>query len=483
MCSPASFETAYVQRASPTEPVTARLVSATLNACDAEHLARGEVDEPLERVLRRQPGLEHVVGADHVDAHRPHRALEHRVHAGDSPRSGRCASRPSRARRACSASRTSPWTKVRFGCSRRSLAESASRCRLSSATISLRSTSRRASVVPMKPAPPVIRMRLPSSATRPLYPGYPEAHDSSRDSRDRADDHDLAGGHGRAVGALDAAVRAEPAGRCPHVSPACRKLNSLTSPFRPIQKGRALHADLRGPQVARVTGRFRGNRIWAEFRRRDGCEIGRWERLRPLLPRRRQRVAFRRREDGSLRRRRPTPTPRDRAGARAGPSRRRGRPQPGRARARRGGRRGGRRLQRRRRGDRGRPAPRGRRRAHDLRRPRGARRRGRRRGARPARHRHRHRVRDDAEDRDAPRARRAGVPQPRVRGGAERARAATRRSSASGCPPCSSRPTPAASAVSSGSRRPTTSSGTCTSRSASRRPRKRSSRRTSRGSS
>ena len=39
-----------------------------------------------------------------------------------------------------------------------------------------------------------------------------------------------------------------------------------------------------GPEVARVTGRFRGNRIWAEFRRRDGCEIGRWERLRPLLP-------------------------------------------------------------------------------------------------------------------------------------------------------------------------------------------------------
>ena len=108
-----------------------------------------------------------------------------------------------------SASRTSPWTKVRFGCSRRSLAESASRWRLSSATISLRSTSRRASVVPMKPAPPVIRMRLPSSATRPLYPGYPEAHDSSRNSRDRADDHDLAGGHGRAVGALDAAVRAD----------------------------------------------------------------------------------------------------------------------------------------------------------------------------------------------------------------------------------------------------------------------------------
>ena len=65
---------------------------------------------------------------------------------------------------------------------------------------------------------------------------------------------------------------------------ACRKLNSLSAPFRPIRKDVACTQIYGGPAVARVTGRFRGNRIWAEFRRRDGCEIGRWERLRPLLP-------------------------------------------------------------------------------------------------------------------------------------------------------------------------------------------------------
>jgi len=65
---------------------------------------------------------------------------------------------------------------------------------------------------------------------------------------------------------------------------ACRKLNSLTSPFRPIPENALCTQIYGGPQVARVTGRFRGNRIWAEFRRRDGCEIARWERLRPLLP-------------------------------------------------------------------------------------------------------------------------------------------------------------------------------------------------------
>ncbi len=33
--------------------------------------------------MRRERGLEHVVRADHVHAHRAHGALEHRVDAGD----------------------------------------------------------------------------------------------------------------------------------------------------------------------------------------------------------------------------------------------------------------------------------------------------------------------------------------------------------------------------------------------------------------
>ena len=33
MCSPASFETAYVQRASPTEPIVDTWPSSTRNAC------------------------------------------------------------------------------------------------------------------------------------------------------------------------------------------------------------------------------------------------------------------------------------------------------------------------------------------------------------------------------------------------------------------------------------------------------------------
>ena len=59
------------------------LALADVVGVGAEDLAGREVDEALERVERRERGLERVVGADHVHAHRAHRALEHRLDAGD----------------------------------------------------------------------------------------------------------------------------------------------------------------------------------------------------------------------------------------------------------------------------------------------------------------------------------------------------------------------------------------------------------------
>ena len=167
MCSPASFETAYVQRASPTEPIVVTCAFLDVERVLAEDLARRELDEALDRVLRRDRGLERVVGADHVDPHRPHRALERPC------RRRRC---PPRGRRACNRRASSvqprrgrarrPRRTGSSGASPSSVPESASRWRLSIATTSFSSTSRRASVVPMKPAPPVTRIRLPVSGTR-----------------------------------------------------------------------------------------------------------------------------------------------------------------------------------------------------------------------------------------------------------------------------------------------------------------------------
>jgi hypothetical protein len=34
-----------------------------------------------------------------------------------------------------------------------------------------------------------------------------------------------------------------------------------------------------GPQVARVTGTFRGHKVWATFKRVDGCAVARWNKV------------------------------------------------------------------------------------------------------------------------------------------------------------------------------------------------------------
>src|SRR3569833_771192 len=68
---------------------------------------------------------------------------------------------PAASSRTASASRTTAWWSEKFGWSPRAVPDSASRWRLSSATTSLSSTRVRASVVAMKPAPPVMKMRFP----------------------------------------------------------------------------------------------------------------------------------------------------------------------------------------------------------------------------------------------------------------------------------------------------------------------------------
>jgi hypothetical protein len=38
-----------------------------------------------------------------------------------------------------------------------------------------------------------------------------------------------------------------------------------------------------GPQVALVTGIYRGRHVWARFRRTDSCQTDRWNRIAFLL--------------------------------------------------------------------------------------------------------------------------------------------------------------------------------------------------------
>lgn len=80
-------------------------------------------------------------------------------------------------------------------------------------------------------------------------------------------------------------IRCDPAGGShPARTAACRRLNALENPFRPVPKDAICTEIYGGPDVAIITGTFKGRRIWTQFRLRNGCEIARWKRLVPLLP-------------------------------------------------------------------------------------------------------------------------------------------------------------------------------------------------------
>jgi hypothetical protein len=80
-------------------------------------------------------------------------------------------------------------------------------------------------------------------------------------------------------------LRCAPAGgTLPRRVAACRKLLRLERPFAPTPKNVACTQIYGGPQEALVTGRFRGKLVRVRFSRKDGCEIGRWNRVLFLLP-------------------------------------------------------------------------------------------------------------------------------------------------------------------------------------------------------
>jgi len=75
-----------------------------------------------------------------------------------------------------------------------------------------------------------------------------------------------------------------PGGTLPHAARACARLAALTaSPFLPVTPGLACTDVYGGPETARVVGTFRGRSVWVTFRRINGCEIARWNKVGFLL--------------------------------------------------------------------------------------------------------------------------------------------------------------------------------------------------------
>jgi hypothetical protein len=66
---------------------------------------------------------------------------------------------------------------------------------------------------------------------------------------------------------------------------ACARLSRLRAPFAPVPPDAVCSDIYSGPNVAIVSGRFRGRRIWVVFRRRNSCETARWNAVAFLLGR------------------------------------------------------------------------------------------------------------------------------------------------------------------------------------------------------
>jgi hypothetical protein len=74
------------------------------------------------------------------------------------------------------------------------------------------------------------------------------------------------------------------AGTHPEAVAACAHLSGLDEPFASLPEDIVCTEQYGGPQTARVTGRWDGERVDAEISRVDGCRIAQWDGLGPLLP-------------------------------------------------------------------------------------------------------------------------------------------------------------------------------------------------------
>ena len=72
-------------------------------------------------------------------------------------------------------------------------------------------------------------------------------------------------------------------GSLPDRRRACRSLAPLRAPFRRVPPATICTRIYGGPATALVRGLFRGKRVRATFKRTDGCQIARWDRVRFLF--------------------------------------------------------------------------------------------------------------------------------------------------------------------------------------------------------
>ena len=85
--------------------------------------------------------------------------------------------------------------------------------------------------------------------------------------------------------AVTATLTCDPAGGdLPDPAAACAALAAGADALAPVPADAVCTELYGGPEEARITGTLDGEPVDASLSRANGCEIDRWERLRPLLP-------------------------------------------------------------------------------------------------------------------------------------------------------------------------------------------------------
>lgn len=74
-----------------------------------------------------------------------------------------------------------------------------------------------------------------------------------------------------------------PGGSHPKAKQACATLSKVKSPFAATPKNQMCTQIFGGPQQAKIDGTWHGAKVDATYNRKNGCEIKRWNALKPVL--------------------------------------------------------------------------------------------------------------------------------------------------------------------------------------------------------
>ncbi|MFC7306058.1 SSI family serine proteinase inhibitor [Streptomyces monticola] len=96
------------------------------------------------------------------------------------------------------------------------------------------------------------------------------------------------GGAGDGTYELECGGDGSHGGTHPQAAAACERLEQLAAegkdPFAPVPSDALCTMQHGGPGTAHITGTWQGRAVDATYDRSNGCEIGRWNALVPVLP-------------------------------------------------------------------------------------------------------------------------------------------------------------------------------------------------------